>query len=302
VRWSTLVLSALAVAMGCSAAAVDHEALGDRAYVSGAYDGALVEYRLALLQQPATGTLRGKAAAAALAAGELDGAVELYLALAHHDNRRKGEAADGLERVVRLALAGNDQVGLRKGIEGLRTLADRRALTAFGGQLATVLGEAPRGADVLTVLPYAAAAAPDARTQDSVMFVYAAALGRAGRCESALTVYEGLVRRQRAPGVVEAAKRGAASCALALGRRALEAGEPRNAEAWFQRAVGHAGDTDLGRAAYIGLGDVMFARGAFGEAVEAYQRAMFGASVGDSLAAVARERLNMISDAGTVFR
>ena len=58
----------------------------------------------------------------------------------------------------------------------------------------------------------------------------------------------------------------------------------------------------MARAAYIGLGDVLFARGALAEAAEAYQRVLSGAPPGDSLAQIAAEKLNVVANAGTVIR
>jgi hypothetical protein len=83
--------------------------------------------------------------------------------------------------------------------------------------------------------------------------------------------------------------------------RALEAGLPGDAEPWFRRAVAQAGHTPEGRAAYVGLGDVMFARGEFPGAAEAYQQAMTGAAAGDSIARIAAEKLNALAHAGTVL-
>lgn len=289
-------------ALGCPGGVADHEVLGDRAYVDGAYGDALAEYRLALRQHAPNGRLRAKAAAAALRVGDLRAATEEYAALAREAAERLPEAADGLERVARAALADNDRRAVALALESLQQLAPTRALGTFAGELAAALGESPQPSEALAVLPYAAAAAPDARALDSLMYGYAVVLVRAGRCEAALPVFEALLRRGRAPAVLSEAQRRAAACALGLGRRALDASAPARAETWFLRVVGVAGDTRVGRAAYVGLGDVMFARGDFGGAVEAYQRAMTGVPLGDSIAVLARERLNRIGDAGTVIR
>jgi len=289
------------LAGACGSSAADHESLGDRAYVTGDYETSLREYRLALRQHAPNGRLRAKAAAAALHSYDLRAATGEYLALAADDADRADEAADGLERVAQAALMVDDGNGLVLAVTGLRQLAANRALGGFAGELVTALGDASQPADALALLPYAAAGAPDARAQDSLMYRYALALARAGRCESALDVFESLIRRRRAPEVVPGAERGAGSCALRLGRRALDQNEPSTAEVWFLRAVSNAGNRPIGRAAYVGLGDVMFARGDFFGAVEAYQRAMLGAGAGDSIAAVARERLNLIANAGTVI-
>ncbi len=294
-RWALVVMAVTA----CGGSAADHRVLGDRAYVDGHFDEALAEYRLALRQRTPNATLRAKAAAAAVRIGELKPAIEEYIALAREDEKRATEAADGLERVARLALAGNDLVALRLAIGAIRDLGVHRAVS---GTFALALLENAEPAGAVDLLPLAAAAASDTRAQDSLMYEYGTVLRRTGRCEQALPVLESLARRRRVISLAEGAARDAASCALTLGRRALNRNAPTVAEEWFRRAVTHGGDTPVGRAAYVGLGDVMFARGEFEGAVEAFQRAMADAPAGDSIAAVARERLNLIGSAGTVFR
>jgi tetratricopeptide (TPR) repeat protein len=153
----------------------------------------------------------------------------------------------------------------------------------------------------VAVLPYAAAGASDARQQDSLMYAYAQALTRIGRCQQAVAVFEGVARRQRAADLASAAADGAAACAIRLGRGALDGDRPDEAEQWFRRAVTQADDAPAGRAAYVGLGDVMYARGDLSGAAEAYQRALAGAVPGDSIAELARQRLNRIGSAGTAL-
>jgi tetratricopeptide (TPR) repeat protein len=295
-RW---VAAGLLVA-ACGGRAVDHEKLGDRAYVAGAWGDALTEYRLAVLQDQAPNArLRAKAGAAALHVGDLRAAAEEYLALARADGGRAGEAADGLERVALAASQAGDRPALRVALAGVRELASDRMAGGLGAQLAAMAGDAGRPADAVPVLPYAAAGASDARQQDSLMFAYAQALSRIGRCQQAVGVFEGVARRQRAASVIAAAAEGAAACALRLGRGALDGDRPDEAEGWFRRAVSQADDAPAGRAAYVGLGDVMYARGDLTAAAEAYQRALAGAAPGDSIAELARQRLNRIGSAGT---
>jgi tetratricopeptide (TPR) repeat protein len=298
-----LIVGLVAVAgVGCTTTAADHEELGDRAYVASAYAGALTEYRLALLQEAAPNArVRAKAAAAALHAGDLDGAAREYLALAQADGQRVGEAADGLDRVAVAAAATGNQVALRTAIAGVRELARDRPPSALAGQAVEGLVEGSRAAELLTVLPVAAAGAPDARQQDSLMFAYASVLARLGRCEPAVAVFEAVARRQRVPSIRTEAEVGAAACALRLGQQALEGGRADRAEIWLLRAASQADDSPVGRAAYLGIGDVRFARGDYVGAAEAYQRALGAGAPGDSLATVARERLNRIGNAGTVF-
>jgi hypothetical protein len=134
------------------------------------------------------------------------------------------------------------------------------------------------------------------------MLQYARALSRSGRCAEGSGVFEALVRRQRDPAVVRASQQGLVNCVLLLGRQAIDSGQPQQAEEWFRRAVSDGGDTPLSRAAYLGLGDVMLAKGDFAGAADAYLRAMQGAAPGDSVAERAREKLGNLSNAGTGIR
>jgi tetratricopeptide (TPR) repeat protein len=288
--------------IACAGAAADHEMLGDRAYAARHFTDALVEYRLAL-KQGATGRLRAKAGAAALHAGDFVAAADEYGQLGvEGKGPRATEAADGLERVARAAVAADDRLGLAAALNNLRKVAPGRALGSLAFQLAQSLGSEPHGAEALNVLPSAAAGAPDAGRQDSLMFVYASTLSRAGRCDQAMPIFEAVARRQREPSVVQPAARSLDRCALMLGRQALDAGQPEQAEEWFREAASGADEKDpVARAAYIGLGDVLFARGALAEAAEAYQRALTGAEPGDSLGQVAAQKLNLVANAGTVI-
>jgi tetratricopeptide (TPR) repeat protein len=298
-RWVVAALWLVA----CGGAAADHEALGDRAYGERHFADALAEYRLAIKLQPSA-TLRAKAGAAALHASDFVGAVEEYRALAKEGgSRRAGEAADGLERVARAAAEGDDPAGLAAAVGGLRAVAGGRALASFARQLAQSVGPDARSPDALSVLSYAAAGAPDARAEDSLMYAYATALARIGRCGDAIPVFEAVARRAREPALVHPAQQASGRCALALGRQAIDGGKADQAEQWFRRAASGGEERDpLVRAAYIGIGDVLFARGSFAEAAEAYQRALAGAAPGDSLAQIAAEKLNQLANGGTVIR
>ena len=298
-RWAAVALWLAA----CGGAAADHEALGDRAYGERHFADALAEYRLAIKLQ-SSATLRAKAGAAALHSSDFVAAVEEYRALAQEGgSRRAGEAADGLERVARAAAEGDDPAGLAAAVTGLKAVAAGRALASFARQLAQSIGPEARSPDALSVLPYAAAGAPDARAEDSLMYGYATALTRVGRCADAIPVFEALARRAREPALGHLAMQASGRCALTLGRQAVDGGQADQAEQWFRRAASGGEERDpVVRAAYIGIGDVLFARGAFAEAAEAYQRALAGAAPGDSLSQISAEKLNQVANAGTVIK
>lgn len=285
----------VAALSGCARSAANHETLGDRAYVGGDHALALTEYRLALLQgQGPAARLRAKAGAAAMRAGDLVGAAQEYGLLVRADGQRVEEAADGLELVARRAAEVGDQAALRTAIGLLRDLETGRSLGPYASDLATL----DDGSD-LGVLPIAAANAPDARQQDSLMFTYALALARTGRCEQAVGLFEALARRARLP-IEERAMTGAALCALRVARTHLDAARYDPAELWFRRAVTLGEGAVAGRAAYLGLGDVLQARGDLFGAVTAWERVIAEAAPGDSLAENARSRINTIGSPGTV--
>ncbi len=292
-------LTSLLVA-GCVDAAAEHEALGDRAYTERDFSKALVEYRLSLVSDPAGQEVRAKAAAAALNAGDLSVAADEYLALAiGGGDRSTAEAADGLDRVVRAAAARGDQAALAAAVEGLRQIAPGRALGQFARQLALGWVEGPPSEEKLLVLFYAAADAPDAGLQDSLMYSYAVGLRQLGRCEEAIPVFESLMRRGLEPEVVDRARYGLGYCALRLGREAQDDNLPLSAEGWFELAVKRAGNTAFGRSAYIGLGDVLYARADLIGAAVAYESALLGGVPGDSISVVAAAKLAMVERAGT---
>lgn len=292
--------AAVLLAAACVGAAADYEILGDRAYAGGRYADALVEYRLALVRRAPDPDLRAKAALAALRSGDLEAAAAEHVALAEEGGApRTEEAADGLARVADRASAEGDQPALAAALDGLRRVAPGRALGSFARHLAGGLGNLARSPEALSVLAYAAAGAPDARLQDSLMFAYGVVLRRLARCEEAIPVFESLLRRQRAPVVVADARDDLARCAVALGQAALDAGQPRRAEEWFQRAVQGGSDAPEARLAYVGLGDVRYAQGDFLGAIEAYEQARAGGSPRDSVARIVAERLNRIARVGT---
>lgn len=284
----------------CVGAAAEYEALGDRAYAEQRFGDALVEYRLALVRLAPNPGLRAKAALAALRAGDLVSATTEYVAMATEGSERwREEAADGLARVADQAIGTGDQAALAAALDGLQQVAPGRALGSFARHMAGALGTVGRSAEALSVITYAAAAAPDARLQDSLMFEYGVVLRRLGRCEEAIATFESLLRRQRAASIVVPARSQLALCALSLGRQALDRGEPSVAAEWFEKAARGGGDSPTARVAYVGLGDVRFAQGDLLGAIQAYERARAGASPRDSVWAIVAERLNRLGRVGT---
>jgi tetratricopeptide (TPR) repeat protein len=293
-RWAWLVI---ALGLACQPSAADHEELGDRAYAAGAYRDAFAEYQLGLKAHPGSADLNAKVGAAAVHVGEFAGAVDAYVVLGERDRSRVGEAADGLERVARAALAANDRSDAAKALAGLRAVAPGRPLGRYARLAA--LDAADRGdtASALALLPGAAAAAADARSADSLLFVYGMAAVRARDCATAVPVFEGVIRRQREPAVADRAREGLGLCALVQGQRLLESGKPTEAEAWFRRATAPGAPTDVVRGAFLGLGDVKLAQGDVAAALESYQQAFAGGAPGDTITQRAQEKINALGKA-----
>lgn len=287
----------LVVLISCTRSAADHEELGDRAYVAGSFVDALAEYQLGRRSSPGSAPLLAKLAAAATHAEDYELAAESYRSLARRDRSRTEEAADGLERVARAALQANDRTALASALTGLREIAPRRPLGRY--VVLAALDAADRGdtAEAAALLPAAAASAVDVSRADSLLFVYGMTLVRMRDCGTAVRVFEGVIRRQRAAVVVESAREGLGLCALVEGQVALERGRPADAEGWFRRATAPGASPDVARAAFLGLGDVRLAQGDVAGAMESYQQALAGGTPGDTISQRAQEKLNALGKA-----
>lgn len=287
----------LAVLISCTRSAADHEELGDRAYAAGSFADALAEYQLGRRSNPGSASLLAKLAAAAVHSEDYELAAESYRSLARRDRSRAEEAADGLDRVARAALQANDRTALASALTGLREIAPRRPLGRY--VVLAALDAADRGdtAEAAALLPAAAASAVDVSRADSLLFVYGMTLVRMRDCGTAVRVFEGVIRRQRAPVVVESAREGLGLCALVEGQLALERGRPADAEGWFRRATAPGASPDVVRAAFLGLGDVRLAQGDVAGAMESYQQALAGGTPGDTISQRAQEKLNALGKA-----
>lgn len=297
-RRLVVAIAALSLVLpGCTRSAANHEELGDRAYAAGAFADALAEYQLGRKTDPGNATLLAKIGSAAMHAEDYELAAESYRALAKRDRSRADEAADGLDRVARAALAANDRTALASALTGLREVAPRRPLGRY--VVLAALDAVDRGdtAEAAALLPVAAASAVDAARADSLLFVYGMTLVRIKDCSTAVRVFEGVIRRQRAPVVVESSREGLGLCALIEGQTALDQGHPADAETWFRRASAPGAAPDVMRAAFLGLGDVRLAQGDVNGAIESYQQALAGGTPGDTISQRAQEKLNSLGKA-----
>lgn len=290
-----LAAALLGVALGgaCARSAADHEELGDRAYAQGLFTDALAEYQLALRVSAGRAALHAKTAAAAMHTEDFTLAAQEYRALATTDHSRVEEAAEGLERVVRAALAANDRQAGERALAWLREVAPARPLGRYARGVALDAVEQGRWSEARVLLPAAVVSASDARSADSLLYLYGLASAHTGQCGSGVAAFESVLRRGREPAVADGAREGLALCALQEGRRALEA-DPAAAESWFRRATAPGAAPDVVRAAFLELGDLRLAQGDIPSALESYQQVLVGGTPGDSLSVRAQQRLQTL--------
>lgn len=294
--WRAVVL---AVRLGVGASLVagaacsrgtDHERMGDRRYAEHAWVDALAEYRLAARQHAPSVELRAKLAAAALHAGALTDAAAAWRELGTSDPSARTEAADGLMRTARAAIAARDVVALRAAVLGLRELAPVR-MPELGNALTLALEERPV-TDPDVVL--AAAATAQGSVADSLVVVWAEATARAGRCDVAGRAFGALILRSKTGGLVRAAKGGLAGCRVDAGRDALSAGNLEDAEAQLRAAVALGTPDSTVRLAWVLIGDVKWAGGDTTVALESYRKAIAGAEEDNPMAVRAREQMQKL--------
>jgi tetratricopeptide (TPR) repeat protein len=294
---SPRLLIALALVAACARSAANHEELGDRAYAAAGYPDALAEYQLGLKASPGTASLHAKAAAAAFHTGNYMLAATEYRALAQADRSRADEAAQGLERVARQALAGGDRVAVTTALQGIHEVAPNRPLGRYARLVALDAADNGDTAAAMSLLPVAVASATDGPTEDSLLYAYGRAAVRVRQCAIAVPVFEGVIRRQRQPAVLDGAREGLGLCALLQGQQALEKGQPGVAGDWFRRASAPGAAPEVVRAAYLGLGDVLLAQGDMGGALNSYQQALAGGSPGDTITVKAQAKINALGRA-----
>ena len=284
----------LAVALlfggACRGVVTDREIAGDQAYGAGRYIEAYDAYAGAAGDRGGS-RVWAKAAAAAVHAGRLDEAAAAYVRLAGEDPTRAGEAADGLDEVARGAAAG-DTAALHAAVRGLRRLAPERPMGAHA--LALVRRVALEGAEAVSLLPYALAAADDRATVDSLLLTYGEALQGTAACDEASDAFRAVLRRSSDPGLTRAASSGLAVCALRLGLGALADNRPADAE----QLLAEAADDSIswvGRRARLGLGDARLARGDTVGAIEAFESAGAAAAPSDSISQLAAARMRALA-------
>ena len=269
----------------------DAERRGDAAYGQGRYEQALAEYR-SIGGGMAEPRVWAKTAAAALHAGDLPRAAEAYLHLAGEDPTRTREAAEGLEVVGRAAERAGRAEAMQQAVMGLQTIAPDRVPGRYALRLAQQEGADPE--ELVALLPGAIAAATDQATGDSLIALHARLLQQTAGCGQALLQYRALVRRAQDPTLQSQGRRGAADCALSLGRRAASAGRDPEAALWLAEAARMDSTSAAGRQALMAYGDVRLRQGDTLAAALAFQAvaADTAAPAGDVQAA--RSRLRQI--------
>ena len=280
-------------AAGCFGVGADHERLGDEALAKGDAATALAEYQTALGVR-GSAQLYAKLGAAALRVGNRVEAAEAYRDLVADDPSRLDEAVTGLEITAEASEHAADAAGLAAAVAALRDLAPDRLAARYA--LALVRTGALTAQELVAVLPFALAAAPDAGVMDSLLAVYGGALRETTACEEAVRAFEALRRRTRDRRLLQQAREGLAACGLSLGLEALSARDRFAAERWFALATAADSTGAAGRRALLELGDIRRAQGDFLGAAMAYQ-SVASAPANDSLGRAAREKLDIIGAA-----
>jgi tetratricopeptide (TPR) repeat protein len=275
--------------VGC-ARGTDHERMGDRRYAEHAWVDALAEYRLAARQHAPSVELRAKLASAALHAGALADAAAAWRELGNSDPSARTEAADGLMRTARAAIAARDVVALRAAVLGLREMAPGR-VPELGSALTLGLEERPV-ADPDVVL--SAAAGAQGTVADSLVAVWAEATARAGHCDVAARAFHALILRSATSGLARSARGGLAGCRVDAGREALSAGNLEEAEVQLRAAVALGVPDSTVRLAWVLIGDVKWAGGDTTVALESYRKALVGAEDDNPMAVRAREQIEKL--------
>ncbi len=284
---------ALAAVLTCGACggAADAERRGDQAYGLGQYAEALRQYRT-LADGDASARVWAKVGAAALRSGDLEEAADAYLHLAGEDPERTQEAAEGLEEVARTAERADRGDALQRAVIGLQTVAPDRVPGRYALRLAQQEGAEPE--ELVTLLPRAIAAAPDQQAVDSLLALHARLLQQTTGCGQAMFQYRAVLRRSQDSSVRGAARKGAADCALTLGRRSLTSGRDDDAALWFAEAARMDSTSAAGRQALFAYGDTRLAQGDTLAAALAFQAIAAAAEVVDSFTGKARARLEAI--------
>lgn len=289
--WGALLL--LLATSGCLGVGADHERLGDEALARGDASAALAEYRAAAGSR-GNAQLFAKIGNAARRSGKFRDAAQAYRDLVADDPSRLDEAATGLGLVAEAAERANDAAGLSAAVDALRDVAPARLSARYA--LALVRLGTLDAQELVGVLPFALAAAPDGGVTDSLLLLYGDALRETTACEEASHAYEAVGRRSRDPRLGQVSRAGIAACGLALGTQALGANDPLTAERWLTAAARADSTGSNGRRAWVGLGDLRKRQGDLLGAAMAYQ-AVLNVSAADSVGRVAKTRLDSIGAA-----
>jgi tetratricopeptide (TPR) repeat protein len=283
----------LAAALTCAACGggTDAERRGDQAYGAGQYAEALRQYG-SLAGGDAPARVWAKVGAAALRSGELEEAADAYLHLAGEDPARAQEAAEGLEEVARAAEQADRTDALQRAVIGLQTVAPDRVPGRYALRLAQQEGAEPE--ELVTLLPRALAAAPDQEAVDSLLGLHARLLQETVGCGQAMFQFRAVLRRSQDSSVRAAARKGAANCALSLGRRSLTSGRDQDAALWFAEAARMDSTSAVGRQALFAYGQTRLAQGDTLAAALAFQAIAAEPEVSDSFGVKARAMLDAI--------
>lgn len=285
------VLAAV-VAVGCTAAGSDNEALrrGDQAYARGDLTEALAEYRFALVQGGDDPQVLARTAHTYARTGRVTEAGEHYRQAVALDPTLADLAASDLLRVASRAIESNDGTAAAAAVDAATRIEPGVSLAGISLPLARHFA---RSGQYAQALPFFQKAVRESPSNTTVIFEMAIAHQELGDCRRALVFFE-QVRGYVTPAQRSEVDWNIGSCsadlaaearadddleeALRLYRTTIEIGEPRNrlAATWFE------------------VGEILSSRGECDAALNAFEQVQEEDFPGGLLLERARARVDQI--------
>lgn len=267
---------------------------GDRLWAEGNYEGALAEYRLALLQSDRDDATYLRVAHAYARLGRLEQAMETYQTLLSRAPEYANQAIYDYLMLARRARARGDRHGVARGAEAALALQPALPLGELAPVLARYYSDTGDPERALLFYQRALTTAP----RDSVPGVFfqlgSIEAGR-GNCRDALGYFSAARERWRSRARVDEAKWQMGNCAFELAREARQAGQVTEALAYLDTMLALQVPSNLLDQAWFEHGEVLFVLGRFEEALSSYRQVLeLNRSRGGLLVERARQRIDQI--------
>jgi tetratricopeptide (TPR) repeat protein len=269
-------------------------AQGDRLWAEGAYDKALAEYRLALLQSARDDATYLRVAHAYAQLGHLDQAAETYGILLARSPGYADQAVYDYLMLARRALARGDRHGVARGAEAALALQPALPLGELAPVLARYYSDTGDPERALRFYQRALTTAPR-DSVPAVLFQLGSIYAGRGNCRDALGYFSAARQRARTQAREEEAKWRLGNCAFELARGARREGQVIEALAYLDTMLALQVPSNLLDQAWFEHGEVLFTLGRFDPALESYRQVLeLNRSRGGLLVEKARERIDQI--------